>query len=53
MMEEALSRALGRQKETRDRARKTPNAANQVQYPEDFNNTVPVIIAAPMQKKQR
>ena len=38
--------------ETRDRARETPNAANQVQYPEVFNSTVPVIIATPMQKNK-
>jgi hypothetical protein len=45
-MEEGL-RSL---RETRARARETPNAANQVQYPEDFNNSVPVIIATAMQK---
>ena len=31
------------------RARETPNAANQVQYPADFNNCVPVISAASLQ----
>ena len=30
-----------------DKARDTPNAANQVQYPEEFNNGVPVITALP------
>lgn len=49
---EAMHRALGRHDETRVRARETPNAANQVQYPEDFNNHVPVIIAVPMQRKK-
>ena len=33
-------------------ARVTPNAANQVQYPEEFNNNVPVITALPLQKQK-
>ena len=53
-MVEELSRTLGRirqsHEQTHARARETPNAANQVQYPEEFNSTVPVIIAAPLQK---
>lgn len=34
------------------RARKTPNAANQVQYPDEFYNSVPVITATPLLKVQ-
>ena len=36
-------------KEIADRVRDTPNAANQVQYPAEFNNCVPVFTAVPLQ----
>ena len=45
-----LGSELGNRMETQKRVRETPNPANQVQYPKDFNNGVPVIIAAPLQK---
>lgn len=34
------------------KVRETPNAANQVQYPQEFNNTVPVITALPFQREK-
>jgi len=37
-------------KEIADKAREIPNAANEVQYPDEFHNWVPVITAAPMQQ---
>ena len=49
---ESIIRGLTKHEETHTRARETPNAANQVQYPEEFNNTVPVITAFPLQKKE-
>jgi len=33
-------------------ARETPNVANQVQYPKEFYNTVPVITALPLKKQK-
>lgn len=38
--------------QTAERLRETPNAANEVQYPEEFNSSVPVITAAPLQKSK-
>jgi hypothetical protein len=38
------------QRKTRDRARQTPNVANQVQYPEEFYNVVPMISGSPLEK---
>lgn len=39
----------GEGESTRSKARKIPNAANLVQYPEVFNNSVPEISARPME----
>ena len=40
---------FAKMKDIADRARDIPNAANQVQYPAEFNNCVPVITAVPLQ----
>jgi len=48
-MDQLFKLAL-KDKEIEENAKETPNAANQVQYPDEFNNWVPVITAAPMQQ---
>lgn len=50
MMESTLLDMVMRKKDIADRARETPNAANQVQYPAEFNNCVPVMTAVPFQQ---
>jgi len=47
MMESLLLEAMNKIKSVEDKARDTPSAANQVQYPEEFNNGAPVITARP------
>jgi hypothetical protein len=47
MMESLLLEAINKKKSVEDKARDTPSAANQVQYPEEFNNGAPVITARP------
>ena len=44
-----LTRISENHENTHARARETPNVANEVQYPDEFNNCVPVISAVPMQ----
>src|SRR5579863_1758201 len=46
-MMESLLEAMNKMKSPEDKARDTPSAANQVQYPEEFNNGAPVITARP------
>ena len=48
-MMESIMENISKMKDIADRARDTPNAANQVQYPAEFNNCVPVITAVPLQ----
>jgi len=49
---EILSAVLKSGESTREKARKMPNAANLMQYPKEFNNSVPVITAKPLEERQ-